>query len=71
MKFSLTRWYTLAHARGKLGIGCIRFKHAVIRWYTLAYAGIRMDRNKFVNMLKHFGRMSPYGLYAKHTLDIR
>ena len=41
MTFSLIRWYTLTYARGKLGIGCIRFKHVGIRWYTLTYAGIR------------------------------
>ena len=71
MKCSLICWYTLTYGRGKLGIGCIRFKHAGIRWYTLVYAGIRWDRNKFVSMLKNVGRMSPYGLYANHTLDIR
>ena len=38
MKFSLIRWYTLTYAMGKLGISCIRFKHAGIRWYTLTYA---------------------------------
>ena len=43
---------TLTYARGKLDIGCIRFKHADIRW----------DRNKFFSMLKNVGRMSLYGL---------
>ena len=40
------------------------------RWHMLVYAGIRLDRNTFFSILKNVGRMSPYGLYAKHTLDI-
>ena len=53
--------HTLTYARDTLGIGCIRFKHA----------GIRKDRTKLFSMLTFFRRMSPYGVYAKHTLDIR
>ena len=41
MKCSLIRWYTLTYARDKLGIGCIRFKHAVIRYHTLVIRRVR------------------------------
>ena len=64
MKFALIRLYTLTYARGKLGIGCIRFKHAGIRWHTLGPKYIFQH-------VENVGRMSPCGLYAKYTLDLR
>ena len=40
------------HARGTLGIGCIRLKDDRIRWHTLAYADIRQGRSYFLTCLK-------------------
>ena len=53
MKYSLIRWCALTYARGKLGIGCIRFKHAGIRWYTLTYARGKLGIG--VTHFKHAG----------------
>ena len=55
--------HTLTYARGTLGIGCIRFKHA----------GIRRGRKLFLSMLKNLVRIPTYGLnaeYARGTLLI-
>ena len=58
-------WYTLSYARGKLGIGCICFKHAGICRYMLSYAVICCHTLAYARTEINVGRMSLYGLHAK------
>ena len=58
------RWHTLAYAG-------IRWHTHGVRWRTLAYAGISRGRKVLKIMFKISVRTPTYGLYAKHTLEVR